>query len=366
MTRALFRLVLASCLVLAGCGHADTARPALQYLGQMRVWPGATLDGTVIGGLSGISYDPGSRRYYIISDDRSAKNPARFYIARITLSDKGISDVKFGATHPWLDTDQRPFAPLDAKATPPVVPPDPEGIAVDPHRHRLYWSSEGERRTDGKPLLRDPWVRIADLDGRYLGEFRLPPGLRMSAANTGPRRNAGLEGLTLTPGGRYAVAAMEGSGYDDGELPTADHGALTRFTRFDTESRSATAQFAYPLDPVSSGPNGGNGVSDLVALNDDDFLVLERGFGTRVSLRVYRASAAGADDVLARPTVAGARPMTKTLLADLTTTPGLTPLDNIEGITLGPKLPDGRQSVVMVSDDNFSPTQITQFLAFAL
>ena len=58
--------------------------------------------------------------------------------------------------------------------------------------------------------------------------------------------------------------------------------------------------------------------------------------------------------------------MTKTLLADLSATPGLAPLDNIEGITLGPELPDGRQSVVMVSDDNFSPTQITQFLAFAM
>ena len=41
-------------------------------------------------------------------------------------------------------------------------------------------------------------------------------------------------------------------------------------------------------------------------------------------------------------------------------------LDNVEGITLGPKLSDGRQSVVLVTDDNFSPTQITQFYAFAL
>ncbi|MGV0803164.1 esterase-like activity of phytase family protein, partial [Mycolicibacterium elephantis] len=40
--------------------------------------------------------------------------------------------------------------------------------------------------------------------------------------------------------------------------------------------------------------------------------------------------------------------------------------DNIEGITLGPTLPDGRQSVVLVSDDNFSADQFTQFLAFAL
>ena len=57
--------------------------------------------------------------------------------------------------------------------------------------------------------------------------------------------------------------------------------------------------------------------------------------------------------------------MTKSLAVDMTRTPGL-PLDNIEGITLGPKLPDGHQSVVCVSDDNFAPNQVTQFLLFAM
>jgi hypothetical protein len=59
-------------------------------------------------------------------------------------------------------------------------------------------------------------------------------------------------------------------------------------------------------------------------------------------------------------------PITKALAVDLSATPGLSPLDNIEGITLGPKLPDGRQSVVLVSDNNFSPSQVTQFLLFAM
>ena len=58
--------------------------------------------------------------------------------------------------------------------------------------------------------------------------------------------------------------------------------------------------------------------------------------------------------------------MTKALVADLPTMPEVHTLDNVEGITLGPKLSDGRQSVLLVSDDNFSPTQITQFFAFAL
>jgi len=37
-----------------------------------------------------------------------------------------------------------------------------------------------------------------------------------------------------------------------------------------------------------------------------------------------------------------------------------------EGMTFGPRLPDGRRSVVLVSDDNFAATQFTQFMVFAL
>ena len=53
-------------------------------------------------------------------------------------------------------------------------------------------------------------------------------------------------------------------------------------------------------------------------------------------------------------------------VADLSTMPQVQNLDNVEGITLGPKLPDGRQVVVLVTDDNFSAEQMTQFYAFAL
>ncbi|KWX22284.1 phytase [Mycolicibacterium wolinskyi] len=347
------RTLLAVVLLLTGCNADAGAAPGFECLGQQRIASGATLDGTVIGGLSGISYDAGAGLYYIVSDDRSAKNPARFYTAQIALSDNGIERVDFVGTRPWLDSHGKPFAPLDAEARPPVVPPDPEGIAYDARRGRLYWTSEGERGDGGVQL--DPWVRIAGLDGTYLGEFALPDALKTSAPDHGARQNRALEGLSLTPDGRYLWAAMEGPVYQDGALPDEQHGAITRITRYDVDTGTADREYTYPLDPVSAGPGGDNGLSDLVALDDGTFLVVERGYGTHVAVRVYRAGV-----------TEGSGQLTKTLLADLTNTPGLTPLDNIEGITLGPKLSDGRQSVIMVSDDNFSPTQITQFLLFAM
>ena len=142
-----------------------------------------------------------------------------------------------------------------------------------------------------------------------------------------------------------------------------------RITKFDTVTRAAVAEYVYPVDRAAP-ETGFNGVSDILALSETSFLVIERAASLprQVAVSVYRADTGPASDVL---DVASLRdqaviPMTKTLAADLRATPGLDRLDNIEGLTLGPRLPDGRQSVVLVSDDNFQPFEVTQFLAFAL
>jgi hypothetical protein len=72
----------------------------LSYIGQVEVPFGFNFDGTTVGGLSAISYDPGRQLYYVVSDDRSAKNPARFYTVRIPLSDNTLGDVEFVAAGP--------------------------------------------------------------------------------------------------------------------------------------------------------------------------------------------------------------------------------------------------------------------------
>ena len=45
--------------------------------------------------------------------------------------------------------------------------------------------------------------------------------------------------------------------------------------------------------------------------------------------------------------------------------PAYPTLDNVEAMSFGPALQDGRASLVLVSDNNFGPTQRTAFFAFA-
>src|SRR5215470_10453012 len=65
----------------------------LKFLSEYDVPNAKQLRGTTIGGLSGIDYDVKRNVYYVISDDRSTINPARFYTASIHIVESKIDIV---------------------------------------------------------------------------------------------------------------------------------------------------------------------------------------------------------------------------------------------------------------------------------
>ncbi|WP_329312270.1 esterase-like activity of phytase family protein [Streptomyces sp. NBC_01262] len=373
--------ILASVVVLASLpaltGASATAQVhgvRLDFIGERELPNAMAFHGTTVGGLSAISYDARTGTYYVISDDRSQTGPARFYTARLDFADNGLTGVELTGTHPLLRPDGATYPPTSTATS--TVAPDPEGIAVDPRDGGLVWTSEGERivPADGPAVLGDPWIRRATTTGEYTGQLPLPPQLHMNSQSTGPRRNQTLEGVTFTPDGRQIVTAMEDPLYQDGDDPTPAHGALTRLTLHDARTGLPTAQYAYPLEPLFATPPDGstdtNGVSDLVALGNDRFLVLERASvysANNWKARIFLVDLHGATDVLGRDSLADGpvRPVRKTLVTDLSDIAGLPRVDNVEGITLGPRLPDGRRTVVLVSDDNFASREVTQFIALA-
>ncbi|RBO84258.1 esterase-like activity of phytase family protein [Nocardia puris] len=336
------------------------AQPGVRLLGHQTIAHGFEFEGTVVGGLSGIDYRPATGDYVLISDDRSERGPARFYTARAAVGAHGLGAVEFTGTRPLLSANGAPYAPKSV---------DPEEIRVDPWSGDFFWTQEGER-ADG--VLDDPAVRVSRPDGAFAGELPIPDNERMRP-DSGPRRNAALEAATFAAGGSLFVTALEGPLLEDGPDATVAHGALTRIT---VQGRFGPplAQFAYPLEPVftESSPEPGqgtNGVASILAADPLDparLLVLERSFvvGAGNKIRIYEADLAGATNVLDAP-LAGARPVAKRLLADLGEV-GLAHVDNVEGMTWGPRLPSGERTLILVSDDNFAPAQVTQVIALAV
>ncbi|MCO1579459.1 esterase-like activity of phytase family protein [Crossiella sp. SN42] len=354
---------LTGVLVLALAAPA-TAEPAGQRvrLVSEQIIGKITFQGTTVGGLSGLDYDRRTGEWVLICDDRSDRQPVRYYTAR-----RGEQGFELTGTKPLLRPDGSTYPKLSLDT------PDPEEIRVDPLTGDLWWTSEGDRLP---PLVIDPAIRRAHRDGSFAGELPLPANLRMSTDERGPRRNEVLEGLAFAAGGRLVVSTVEGPLIQDGPSPTPAAGALGRIS-VQTRSGQLLAQYAYPMEkvfaePVPAGAFANNGVVAILPVTEQDphrFLVMERSFVTGVGnkVRIYEITTAGASNVKNVDSLAGAeiRPVRKKLLADLGTL-GLSTVDNVEGMTWGPRLPSGERSLVLVSDDNFSATQVSQIITLAV
>jgi hypothetical protein len=113
-----------------------------------------------------------------------------------------------------------------------------------------------------------------------------------------------------------------------------------------------------------------SGLSDITTLEKEGyFLSLERnltlaGFDIKI-FQVVNANASDTSRIASfKNDTNEIEPLRKQLLLDLENI-GVE-LDNLEGLALGPRLADGSQSLLLVSDDNFRPDQVTQFLLFRL
>jgi len=356
-------------LVTAVCALARPPRQQLhaanpELLGIATVSSGATFDETRIGGLSGITYDPQRDLYWVISDDRGRHAPARAYQVAIDLSDSRLDqgDVTFQERIFLRQPDGELF--YDGTL-------DPEGIEwLGPDE--LFIASEGDA---GLGTLFEPFVNRFDESGGQTAVLPLPayflPERRM---RRGIRDNLSLESLTTTPDRRTLYTATENALRQDGPRSSLNHASPARLLAFDRAGGKPAAEYVYLVEPIAAAPilpglYANNGLVDLQALNNEgEFLALERSYslGAGHTVRVFRASAQYATDVSGTEALMGSQyaPLSKELLFDFADL-GLEP-DNIEGMTLGPTLPDGRSTLLFVSDNNFNPLQDTHFLAVAL
>ena len=358
-----------------------------EFLGEVTFETGlifndAEVGDTEIGGLSGLAYDAAGDFYYALSDDRGSVNDPRFYTLNIDLSDGSLDegDVEFTDVVTLLDETGAPFGLNET---------DFEGIALTAEG-TLFLASE-------RDLAGAPQIFEAAVDGTQLGELPVPARFIPDAIEDGDRTvgvrdNLAFESLTLSPDGRFLFAATENALVQDGPAATLETGSLSRILQYDLETGEVVGEFVYEVEPIPDVPMpedafATNGLVELLAIdNDGTFLALERAFSVGVgnAVKLFQVNAQGALDVngvtdlfredeleddgeILPPGPFEIDPaVIKTEILDIEADLGIEP-DNLEALAFGPTLPDGSQSLIIVSDNNFNPDgQVTQVLALAL
>ncbi|KRH97593.1 MULTISPECIES: esterase-like activity of phytase family protein [Cylindrospermopsis] len=351
-------------LFLGQIATASVIITDIEFLGVATLPTGYTFQNTEIGGLSGITYDVDHDLYYVVSDNRGQKGPPRFYNFKIDLSKGKLDQSKVlpvGVTT-LLDENNRKFA---------LGGIDPEGIAVT-KKSTVFISSEGDVSQSINPFIRE----FSLASGNAINSLPIPEKFLPDGKNQrGVHNSLTFESLTITPNNQMLFTATENALVQDGEAAKPKFGTLCRILQYNLTYNQPQKEFLYPMEPVTPLFNFMDrfysGLSDLVALdNRGNFLSLERSFtGVGFAVSLFEVSLNNADDIQNIPSlkaidIGKIKPVEKKLLLDLQTLP--LPLDNIEGLTIGPKLSDGNISLILVGDNNFNRLQSTQILALKL
>lgn len=284
------------------------------------------------GNYSGIT-PLGNGRYALISDKQEADGWTE---VKIEFTEQGdISHIENVAQH---------FAPTSGTAR------DAEGIVAIKHDSpsggddfTLFVSAESDQR-------------IVELDslGRATGRELAVPKAFSTDSIFG---NYGFEALAYDTVRKLFWTTTEQGLRHDNERPSAPDNprpALLRLQTFDANLQPA-AQYAYCTEtPSASRPMRlyAFGVPEMTALPDGRLLVLEREVAIRRrfdrSYVKHRLFCIAPDEAEQFPAY-----IEKTLIGEFTThlnILGRKNLANYEGMCLGPTLPDGRQTLLLVAD----------------
>ena len=345
---------------------------SLEFVGEYQL-PKTTFADTPVGGLSGLSYDRDRDRFYAISDDRSNLAPARFYTFKLQLTPSGaIEGVKLEDVTFLRDRNGETYPPGTL---------DTEGIALSP-RGSIYISSEGSSNRGIAPFINEYNLET----GKLLSSLKIPQRyLPNREQQQGVQNNLGFEALTLSPKSlsredpfrlftatESSLLQDEVTELQDGVTESPNQSAPIRLLHYIINPIGdpfLVAEHLYLLEP-SAEEVIYNGLTELIALQKEGyFLSLERTYGwTGAGAKIFQIVVANATDTTKiasfADNLAAVTPLKKKILLDLSQLD--IELDNLEGMTLGPRLQDGSRTLVLISDDNFRQDQVTQLLLFRL
>lgn len=299
-----------------------------------------------IGGLSGIDFV--NNDYFFVIDD--SNNP-RIVSAKIDIKNDRFETVDFKKVIFLNDTSHTFFKENEL---------DLESIFVDEKTYEIHLVSEGSINKKKQPTI----FKI-DANGIFLEQFSLPKSL---SKIENFKHNGVFESSCKSVDNQGFWVGVEAPLFVDGDEPTiTETSSPIRITYFDFETKQATKQFAYQLESVPKPSKGNvnmNGVTAILEYKKNHFLIVERAYQNNYgsygnTIRIFEAFIdKNTTDILSIESLKNTTftPLKKGLLFNFDSvkeslTDGI--IDNIEGITLGPTLKNGNQSLILVADDNF-------------
>jgi hypothetical protein len=333
--------------------------PQFEYVNALVLSTEKSFEEAKIGGLSGLTKH--GAFYWAVSDDKGQNGEPRAFAFEVTLTPSDFK-VQPSKTLFFKDSQGKPFRTR-------VV--DLEGITA--LGDTLIVSNEGLLNQKPREM---PSLFEFSFDGKLMGQIPLPASLlpeRTGKQKKGVRANGSLEGLSLSPSGSYLWMVVEQPLLQDFPEWKLGQPGFTKIFRYKRISNkwSVDSEWDYGLEKVpGSGSTEfivlGQGCSEILALNEREVLVLERGVytsGTQVHYDVKLFHVSLPDPL---PPMKVPQRLSKQLVFDFATIKDKIPdgrgLDNFEGMTFGPEI-GGHKTLLFITDDNFTSLQRTIWLA---
>lgn len=306
-------------------------------------------------GISAITYDRRRDRFYAIGD--------KLYTLKRNVDfnnedNIGIQSVNLESAIALTDKNGNTYA--DATII-------PKGIALTPQQ-TVYISGSQLSSNHLIPFIQEFDVKT----GRMLQSLPIRDRYFSDATNAkeqtkGIQDNSTFASLTFNATGTVPTSgepinlftATESPLVQDRELSNSEQGAKSRFLHYliGYGSPMLLAEYAYPLNKDS--------LEETLSLESNHFLSLEKSQQQLTSSgKIYQFTTGGATDTSRieslKGKIKGMRSIKKKLLLDLNELD--IPTGNLQGMTFGPRLPDGTKSLIVLSNSD----RATQFLLFRL
>lgn len=300
------------------------------------------VEGHVIGGLSGITYDEQTGRFLAITDNSETKNNRTrkaniysFLMIRDTDNNLKIEDLQ-------------------------VVSLKGDLANINPESIRIL----GDEYIIADEAISTTRLLKTSKDGKLIAELHQMSGIRY---------NSGFEGTCISEDQKHIYFSMErpaeeqiaSRGTEEGNL-----GVLNLY-RYNFETEEVDGQYLYPLHlpPATASLNEDqrknfmrdNGVTEIVFYNDSTLLTLERAFlgpgQKKLHVRIYKTTLSNDYNIFE----GNFNLLKPELLFDLYDEDLPCGVDNIEGMTFGP----GKKQLFLIADDNFDHygAQTTQIIS---